>query len=152
MLGLFVFVWLGLFCLFVCLLLLLLLFFFFFFLGGGVVFAGIYPYRTGLFGSVREMKCMQCAQTRPRFILSSESVLGYGVKTHADSKGKSPRRKRESKPRSLALEVDALSTRPTRRSERKKELKRGSTSTCAGYQLYWSAGSSFVWGWNFRTR
>ena len=31
------------------------------------------------------MECM-CAQTRPRFILSSERVLGYGVRTHVDSR------------------------------------------------------------------
>ena len=31
--------------------------------------------------------CM-CAQTRPRFILSSEKVLGDGVRTHVISKGK----------------------------------------------------------------
>ena len=36
------------------------------------------------------MKCM-CAQTRPRFILSSEGVLGgNGVGTHVNSKGKIP--------------------------------------------------------------
>ena len=36
------------------------------------------------------MKCM-CAQTRPRFILSSERVLGgNGVWTHVNSKGKIP--------------------------------------------------------------
>ena len=29
-----------------------------------------------------------CAQTRPRFILSRERVLGNGVRTHANSKGK----------------------------------------------------------------
>ena len=33
------------------------------------------------------MECM-CAQTRPRFILSSERVLGGGVRTHVNSKGK----------------------------------------------------------------
>ena len=37
---------------------------------------------------VRAMKCM-CAQTRPRFILSSERILGgSGVWTHVNSKGK----------------------------------------------------------------
>ena len=37
---------------------------------------------------VRAMKCM-CAQTRPRFILSSEGVFwGNGVWTHVNSKGK----------------------------------------------------------------
>ena len=35
------------------------------------------------------MECM-CAQTRPRFMLSSERVLGNGVRTHGNSKGKSP--------------------------------------------------------------
>ena len=36
------------------------------------------------------MECM-CAQTRPRFILSSERVLwGNGVRTHVNSKGKIP--------------------------------------------------------------
>ena len=52
---------------------LLLLFFFvfwlFFFWGGG--FTGIHPYRTWMSGS---LLCM-CAQTRPRFILSSERVF-----------------------------------------------------------------------------
>ena len=39
---------------------------------------------------VHAMKCM-CAQTRPRFILSSERVfLGNGVWTHVNSKGKIP--------------------------------------------------------------
>ena len=39
---------------------------------------------------VRAMKCM-CAQTRPRFILSSERVFwGNGVWTHVNSKGKIP--------------------------------------------------------------
>ena len=39
---------------------------------------------------VRAMKCM-CAQTRPRFILSSEGVFwGNGVWTHVNSKGKIP--------------------------------------------------------------
>ena len=33
------------------------------------------------------MECM-CAQTRPRFILSSERVLGNGVRTYVNSKGK----------------------------------------------------------------
>ena len=41
-----------------------------------------------IFG-VRTMECM-CAQTRPRVILSSERVLGIGVTTHVDSKGKIP--------------------------------------------------------------
>ena len=31
-----------------------------------------------------------CAQTRPRFILSSKRVLGKGVRTHVYSKGKFP--------------------------------------------------------------
>ena len=36
------------------------------------------------------MECM-CAQTRPRFIFSSEIVFGgNGVRTHASSKGKIP--------------------------------------------------------------
>ena len=35
------------------------------------------------------MECM-CEQTRPRFILSSERVLGNGVRTHVNSKGKIP--------------------------------------------------------------
>ena len=35
------------------------------------------------------MECM-CAQTRPRFILSSERVVGNGVRTHANTKGKIP--------------------------------------------------------------
>ena len=34
------------------------------------------------------MECM-CPQTRPRFILSSERVLGNGVRTQVNSKGKS---------------------------------------------------------------
>ena len=34
----------------------------------------------------RAMECV-CAQTRPRFILSSEKVLGNGVRTHVDSSG-----------------------------------------------------------------
>ena len=39
---------------------------------------------------VRAMKCMY-AQTRPRFILSSEGVFwGNGVRTHVNSKGKIP--------------------------------------------------------------
>ena len=39
---------------------------------------------------VRVMKCM-CAQTRPRFILSSKRVFwGNGVWTHVNSKGKIP--------------------------------------------------------------
>ena len=33
------------------------------------------------------MECM-CAQTRPRFIVSSERVLGKGVRTYVNSKGK----------------------------------------------------------------
>ena len=33
------------------------------------------------------MECM-CAQTRPQFILSSERVVGNGVRTHVISKGK----------------------------------------------------------------
>ena len=36
---------------------------------------------------VRAMECM-CAQTRPRFILSRERVLGNGSRTHVNSKGK----------------------------------------------------------------
>ena len=36
---------------------------------------------------VHIMECM-CAQTRPRFILSSERVLGNGVRTHVNSEGK----------------------------------------------------------------
>ena len=36
---------------------------------------------------VRAMECM-CAQTRPRFILSSKRTLGNGVRTHVDSKRK----------------------------------------------------------------
>ena len=35
------------------------------------------------------MECM-CAQTRPRFILSSKRVLGNEVRTHVNSKGKTP--------------------------------------------------------------
>ena len=35
------------------------------------------------------MECM-CTQTRPRFILSSEGVLGRGVRIHVNSKGKIP--------------------------------------------------------------
>ena len=35
------------------------------------------------------MECM-CAQTRPRFILSSERVLGEWSRTHVNSKGKIP--------------------------------------------------------------
>ena len=31
-----------------------------------------------------------CAQTRPRFIPSSGRVLGNGVRTHVNFKGKSP--------------------------------------------------------------
>ena len=38
---------------------------------------------------VRAMECM-CAQTRPRFILSSTRVLGNGVRTQANSMGKTP--------------------------------------------------------------
>ena len=38
---------------------------------------------------VRAMKCM-CAQTKPWFILSSESFGGDGVWTHINSKGKIP--------------------------------------------------------------
>ena len=38
---------------------------------------------------VRAMECM-CAQTRPRFTLSSERVLGNGVRTHVNSKGNIP--------------------------------------------------------------
>ena len=37
----------------------------------------------------RAMECM-CAQTRPRCILSSEKVWGNEVRTHVNSKGKSP--------------------------------------------------------------
>ena len=45
------------------------------FVDAGYVFvAGIHPSRTGVSGSFA-MECM-CAQTRPRFILSSERVLG----------------------------------------------------------------------------
>ena len=33
------------------------------------------------------MECV-CAQTRPRFILSSERVWGNGVRNHVNSKGK----------------------------------------------------------------
>ena len=35
------------------------------------------------------MECM-CAQTRPRFILSSERVWRNGVRTHVNFKGKNP--------------------------------------------------------------
>ena len=35
------------------------------------------------------MACM-CAQTRPRFILSSERVWGNVARTHVNSKGKNP--------------------------------------------------------------
>ena len=41
-----------------------------------------------IFG-VRAMECMY-AQTRPRFMLSSERVWGKGVRTHVNSKGKIP--------------------------------------------------------------
>ena len=34
--------------------------------------------------------CDMCAQTRPRFILSSERVLGNVVRTHVNSKGNIP--------------------------------------------------------------
>ena len=35
------------------------------------------------------MECM-CAQTRPQFILSSQQVLGNGIRAHVNSKGKVP--------------------------------------------------------------
>ena len=35
------------------------------------------------------IECM-CAQTRPRFMLSSERVLGNVVRTHVNSKGNIP--------------------------------------------------------------
>ena len=35
------------------------------------------------------MECM-CAQSRPQFMLSSIRVLGNGVRTHVNSKGKIP--------------------------------------------------------------
>ena len=38
---------------------------------------------------VRPVDCM-CTQTRPRSILSSERVLVKGVRTHVNSKGKTP--------------------------------------------------------------
>ena len=38
---------------------------------------------------VHAMECM-CAQTRPRFINSSERVIGKGVRSHVNSKGKIP--------------------------------------------------------------
>ena len=38
---------------------------------------------------VHAMECV-CAQTRPLFILSSERVLGNGVRIHISSKGKMP--------------------------------------------------------------
>ena len=56
------------------------------------------------------MKCM-CAQTRPRFIFSSERVFG-GMEF---APMLTPRNKWDSNPGSYALEVDALATRPTRR-------------------------------------
>ena len=43
----------------------------------------------GIYFWVRAMKCM-CVQTRLRFILSYERVLGNGVRNHVNSKGKSP--------------------------------------------------------------
>ena len=60
--------------------------------GGCVFVAGIHQSRTWTSGSFESArwKCM-CAQTRPRFILSSERVFwGNGVWSHVNSKGKIP--------------------------------------------------------------
>ena len=53
----------------------------------GVFVAGIHPSRTWM------LRCFQFAQTKPLFILSSENVLGNGVRTHVNSKRKIPSHK-----------------------------------------------------------
>ena len=98
---------------------------------------------------VRAMKCVY-AQTRPRFILSSEGVFwGNGVWTHVNSKGKIPSTKNVPKggsnPRHCGQRAQALPTelfRPSRRSEEIVKI-----SSCASqcnryhhhYNLVWTS-------------
>ena len=57
---------------------------------GCVFVAGISPSRTWMSGgSFGSLQWKAYAQTRPRFILSSE-LLGNGVRTHVNPEGKSP--------------------------------------------------------------
>ena len=68
-----------------------------------------------IFG-VPTMECMY-AQTRPRFILSSERVLGNGVRTHVTFKGKIPStgkilRRRVSNPRRCTKQDSEPNTLP----------------------------------------
>ena len=61
------------------------------------------------------IECM-CAQTRPRFILSSDIVLGNGVKTNVNSKGKIPSDSEvgsESNPRRYIKQDSEPNTLPT---------------------------------------
>ena len=56
---------------------------------GCVFVAGIHPSVTWMSGFFESMQWLyMCAQTKPRFILSSERVLGNGVRTHVNSQGK----------------------------------------------------------------
>ena len=61
------------------------------------------------------MECIY-AQTRPRFILSSEKVLGNGVRTHVNSKGKilsTWRLRGGSNPRCYIMYDSGIKTQPT---------------------------------------
>ena len=61
------------------------------------------------------MECMR-AQTRPRFILSSERGLGNGVRTHVNSKGKissTERYQGGSNPQCCIMQDSELHTLPT---------------------------------------
>ena len=90
---------------------------------------------------VRAMKCM-CAQTRPRFILSSEGVLGDGVWTHVNSKGKIPSTgkcpQRSIEPATLWQWAQALPTelfRPPSDSSTKQDRQVSSANnTCTNYK------------------
>ena len=56
---------------------------------GFVSVANIHPSRTWMLFWVFAVECI-CAQTGPRFILLSERIVGNGVRTHVNSKGKVP--------------------------------------------------------------
>ena len=62
------------------------------------------------------MECM-CAQTGPRLILSSERVLGNGVRTYVNSKGKIPSTGKNlrggSNPRRCIKQDSEPNTKPT---------------------------------------
>ena len=90
----------------------------------GCVFgAGIHPSRTWTSGSFESVRWNACiAQTRPRFILSSEGVFGGWSLNHVNSKGKIPSTENVprggSNPRRCGQRAQALPTELFRRPGR----------------------------------